>query len=157
MSCRYISIHDYDIKQADGISVSVWMQGCPHRCKGCYNPETWNMDVTAGLEFTNETIEHVIKLLGNGEVKKNLSILGGEPLLTRNLQMLTTLCKRARDTYPDIQIWLWTGYSYDEVKHLEIIKELDYVIDGKYIEELRELSRYKGSSNQNVIQIRTTI
>lgn len=154
MSARYISIKDYDMKQANGISVSLWFQGCPHCCKGCYNKQTWDMSEEAGQEFNENTIKYILTLLKDKNVNKNLSVLGGEPLLPRNLELLESLCIKAKEQNPNMEIWIWTGYEYEEVKHLSILKHIDYLVDGKFIEEKKELHRYKGSTNQRVIKLR---
>lgn len=149
---RYAKIKPNDISNAKGISVSLFTQGCPHHCKGCFNQETWDFD--GGEKFTQETLNEVLRLLNKNNLKRNLSILGGEPLLERNLEMLEELCILAKKQNPEIEIWLWTGFIYEEVRHLELLNYIDYIIDGKYIEKQRELTRYKGSKNQRVIKIK---
>ena len=155
--CRYSAIKDFDIEQGDGINVSVWFQGCSHRCKGCHNPQTWNFE--GGKEFTNREIDIIIDLLIKDYDDigfKNLSILGGEPLEDRNIPMLTKLVQRVKEVSKDIKIFLWTGYRLEEKlsDNLELFECIDVVIDGKFIEEEKEITRYKGSKNQRVIDLK---
>ena len=158
---KYNSIKDFDIKQGDGINVSLWTQGCPHHCKNCHNPETWSFD--QGKEFTYETIEKIIKMLNSEDVHKNLSILGGEPLVYRNLPMLSKLVSQVKSR-TNAKIWIWTGYTIEELfpnmnfdtNLFNILYNVDYIVDGRYIESKKEESRYKGSSNQRVIDMKAS-
>lgn len=155
---KYNSIKDFDIKQGDGINVSLWTQGCPHHCKNCHNPETWSFD--QGKEFTDETIEKIIEMLNSEDVHKNLSILGGEPLVCQNLPMLNKLITQVKKR-TNAKIWIWTGYVLEELflqsnsdmNLLSILANIDYIVDGKFIESKKIESRYKGSSNQRVIDM----
>jgi anaerobic ribonucleoside-triphosphate reductase activating protein len=159
---RYNSIKDFDMKQGDGINVSLWTQGCPHRCKGCHNPETWSFD--QGKEFTNETIEKIIKLLTKDNIHKNLSILGGEPLICRNLLMLSELVSQVKSR-TSAKIWIWTGYTIEELLSemnfdanlFNILYKVDYIIDGEFIEDEKEDLRYRGSRNQRVIDVKKSL
>ena len=156
---KYNSIKDFDMKQGDGINVSLWTQGCPHRCKGCHNPETW--DCQGGKDFTDETIAKVIELLTKDEVHKNLSILGGEPLMKRNIRMISKLVTKVKQE-TDAEVWIWTGYmledlfSEQDADMLNILFNIDYLVDGKFIEEQKQPTRYKGSSNQRVIDMKAS-
>lgn len=162
---RYNSIKDFDMKQGDGINVSLWTQGCPFKCKGCHNPETW--DAKGGKEFTDETIDKIIELLTKDEVHKNLSILGGEPFIPQNLEMLCKLVLRVK-TETNAKIWIWTGNTFevilgrfssrynDNIKAFKVLVYSDYLVDGTFREELKIDGRYKGSSNQRVIDLNET-
>ena len=162
---RYNSIKDFDMKQGDGINVSLWTQGCPFKCKGCHNPETW--DFKGGKEFTDETIDNIIELLTKDEVHKNLSILGGEPFIPQNLDMLRKLVVRVK-LETNAKIWIWTGNVFETIlrrfssrhnqnlKAFEILVYSDYLVDGTFREELKIDGRYKGSSNQRVIDLNET-
>lgn len=152
---RYASIKDFDIQQGDGVNVSLWTQGCPHHCKGCYNPHTW--DLNGGYPFTDKEYNTIINLLTDGKIHKNLSILGGEPLMPQNLNILTKLCKDIKRINPNIKIFVWTGYTYVNVKNLELMKYIDVLVDGKYIINQHETTRYKGSKNQRVINVPLSI
>lgn len=135
----------------DGVCVSVWMQGCPHHCKGCHNPETW--DFNGGKEvdrqkFANEVAEAIN---ANG-IKRHLSILGGEPLAPQNIEDTIYIIDCVKSKFPEIKVYLWTGYVIEELKESKILEKIDVLIDGKYDEAKRDLShKLKGSSNQRVL------
>lgn len=158
---KYNSIKDFDIKQGDGINVSLWTQGCPHRCEGCHNEETW--DFNEGKVFTNQTIEKIINMLNEKDVNKNLSILGGEPFVPRNFRMLSKLVKEVK-TRTTAKIWIWSGYTLEELIAISqndknlffILYNTDYLIDGKFEKDKKIDSRYKGSSNQRVIDMKAS-
>lgn len=152
LNCKFNAIKDFDINQSEGISVSLWLQGCEHKCEGCFSPHTW--DFNQGEDFTEETIEFIIHLLTKDEIHKNLSVLGGETLSTNKLGMLEKLLKRVKEINSDIQVWLWTGYAYEEVSDLPLMSFVDVLIDGKYNKELHNPTRYKGSDNQRVIDVK---
>lgn len=146
MKARLAAIKDFDILQGDGIGISVWFAGCPHRCKGCHNSEF--LDFNSGEVFTSSHVEKIKKLLNRKEID-NLSILGGEPLVPRNYDIIRELVSYAKAIGKDV--WLWTGFRFEEIKHLDFIDKIDFIIDGKYEMSLHEITRYKGSSNQRII------
>ena len=141
-----------DISNGPGIRVSIFMQGCTFYCKNCFNPETH--DFSGGKEFTEETIDRVIELANKDEIV-GLSILGGEPLHPKNIEGSTRLAKKFKDTYPNKNIWVWSGFLFDEnLKDFEILKYIDVLIDGVYKDELHDFRlKYRGSSNQRVINV----
>lgn len=145
---KYSQIRKQDVSNGDGIGIALFVQGCSFHCKNCFNSSTWDFD--RGNEWSKETEDELISL-GNRPYISRLSILGGEPLHPNNVETVTEIVKRFKETYPNKKIWLWTGYSFSYVKNLDIIKYLDYIIDGKFVDELRDLKlKYRGSSNQNV-------
>lgn len=153
---RYNRIKTCDTQNTNGLCVSLWLQGCPHRCEGCWNPETWDYD--SGILFGEREIEYILEQLSYNQ---NLAVLGGEPLIERNLQPLLELFKIVKNTRPNSEIWLWTGYEYDEIKHLELLHYVDYLIDGKFVQDKKvdyritkvNDDKYRGSSNQKVINL----
>jgi anaerobic ribonucleoside-triphosphate reductase activating protein len=149
---NYLKIDNADYVNGDGVFVSVWTAGCPHRCKGCHNPESHNRH--DGAEFTDEVFNEVIEYLGDKYIS-GLSILGGEPLVDYNYDRVLELVKKVKDIYPTKSIWIWTGYTYDYVKtHIpEILFYVDKLIDGPFVEELKCDSKYFGSSNQVIRHI----
>lgn len=155
MDARYITIKDFDMNQGDGINVSLWMQGCEHKCDGCYSPHTW--DFNQGHILTTNTIEFIINLLSKDGIHKNLSILGGETLSPNKIGPLTELVTRVKKELPDTKIFLWTGYTWDCVKQLNLVKHLDVIVDGRYEKDQHNPSRYKGSSNQRVIDVQKSL
>ena len=154
---RYNRIKTCDTQNTNGLCVSLWLQGCPHKCEGCWNPETW--DYNSGILFGEREVEYILdQLIYN----QHLAILGGEPLIKRKLQPLLELCKTVKAIRPYSEIWLWTEYKYNEVKHLELLNYVDYLIDGKFdinkkvdyrITKIEE-DKYRGSSNQNIINLK---
>ena len=155
---RYAGLVKNDIVDGDdGIAVALYFQGCPHHCKGCHNPETW--DFNGGIEIDREKlIENVIDSLTENGVKRNLSILGGEPLAPQNIDNTIYILSKIRERFKDIKILLWTGYNFKDIKkdkqQKKISKLVNKIIDGKYIEELRDTTlELRGSSNQNIINL----
>ena len=160
---RYAGLLKNDVAAAPGVSVSFWTQGCPHRCKGCHNPETW--DPMGGKEFTAQVLEEIIEALSANGIKRNLSILGGEPLSPENEFLTYLVIKTVKEKLPDTEIYLWTGYVYEDLKknnarpHLSLILEqVDVLIDGPYIEAKRDITLpLRGSSNQRIIHLKEKI
>lgn len=148
---RYAGLIENDIVDSDdGICVSLWMQGCPHHCKGCHNPETW--DFNGGIEIDREKlVENVINSLTQNGVNRNFSILGGEPLAEENLEDTLYIINRVRNKFPKIKIYLWTGYTIENLK-IKDLKKIDVIIDGLYDEKLRDINLpLRGSSNQRIL------
>ncbi len=152
---RYNKIRKMDVSNGPGIRVSIFFQGCEARCKNCFNPETWAF--TGGKKFSDETINRILELSDN-EYIVGLSILGGEPLHEKNIEGTTKLVKEFKRVYPNKNIWMWTGFLYEDVKDLEVLKYIDVLVDGKYIDELHDPKlKYCGSSNQKVIDVKKTL
>ena len=156
---RYASINFNDITAAPGLCVTVFLQGCPHHCPGCHNPTTW--DFNGGEEFTAETMTAIIEGLNAQNIQRNLCIMGGEPLAPQNTFLTNMIINEAKLRYPDIKIYVWTGYTYEEIQLLcdshvkHILEQADYLIDGRYIEELRDITlEMRGSSNQRIIDLK---
>ena len=158
---KYAKIKYNDIINGCGICVSLWTQGCPHRCTGCHNPDTW--DFNAGLDDSIENItNNVIDAIGKHGIKRNLSILGSEPLCPPNLELVKSVVYKAKEVYPDIKIYIWSGYSYEllintkETK--EIVKECTVLIDGKFELAKRDITLpLRGSTNQRVIDVQASL
>lgn len=158
-SCRYNIIRKMDISNGEGIGISIFFQGCPIRCKNCHNPETWDYD--KGKSYTKNTEREILELLSKKYISR-ISILGGEPLISRNLSDLISLCKRAKETYPDKKIWLWSGYEWEKIIEREdvkpILQYIDILVAGPYIDEQRNITlKWRGSSNQMVIDLKATL
>ena len=152
---KYNKIRKMDIANGPGVRVSVFLQGCSFHCKNCFNPETWDFD--EGLEFTDEVIEEIIELCGKKHIQ-GLSILGGEPMHPKNIKGTIKLAKRFKEVYPDKNIWSWSGFLFDQIKDKEIFDYLDVLVDGQYIDELHDPTlKWRGSSNQRVIDVQKTI
>ena len=149
---RYAKINPNDVANGEGICVSLFVQGCPHRCKGCFNPETW--DFEGGFEFTDREMNYILEALTLSGVQRNFSILGGEPLAPWNKETVLKIIKTVREKYKDIKIYLWTGYELDRLKDPlieEIMLLVDYIIDGPFEEDKKDLTlKLRGSSNQKI-------
>lgn len=154
---KYAQIREMDMTNGNGIGVALFTQGCPYHCKNCFNPETWDFD--KGTDWTKETENKIIELL-KPEYITRLTILGGEPLIERNIEPLTALLKRVKGIYPDKQVWLYTGGDFEVLEGLYegIFQYIDILIDGRYIDDLRDYKlKWRGSSNQRVIDVQKSL
>lgn len=152
---RYNAIIPNDVVNGEGVCTSFFVQGCPHHCPGCFNEETW--DFHGGKPYTSELKWEIIKLIGANDLHRNFSVLGGEPLAPENVEMVSEVIDAVRHAYPDITIFLWTGYVLEEVSSRDsefvnqILDEIDVLIDGPFFEAERDLSlRLRGSKNQRI-------
>lgn len=154
---KYAQIREMDVTNGNGIGVALFTQGCPYHCKNCFNPETWDFD--KGTDWTKETENKIIELL-KPEYITRLTILGGEPLIERNIEPLTALLKRVKGIYPDKQVWLYTGGDFEVLEGLYegIFQYIDILIDGRYIDDLRDYKlKWRGSSNQRIIDVQASL
>lgn len=154
---KYAGINKNDVVNGQGVCVSVWVQGCPHHCEGCFNPETW--DFNGGYDVPNDIKGQVVKALSANGVQRNLSILGGEPLCPENSKLVLEILNAVRSAYPNIKIFLWTGEilsnllsSKDSVVN-SILDKIDVLIDGPFEKENRNFTlALRGSSNQRIYE-----
>ena len=172
---RYNQIRECDIANGEGIGVALFVQGCHFKCKNCFNPETW--DFNGGKEWTPEVEDKFIELASRPYIKR-ISILGGEPLADENLDGILNLVNRFRHLMPQKTIWLYTGYEWEHIfdqgyhyhpltveklsigrwRRQKIVRQCDVLIDGRYIDSLRDVSlKWKGSSNQRVINVQESL
>lgn len=153
---RYNKIRKMDIADGPGVRVSIFMQGCTFNCKNCFNPETH--DFEGGKEFNDNTIDRVLKLCDNDHIE-GLSILGGEPMNSNNIEGTTKLAKAFKEKFPNKNLWAWSGFKYDEyLKDKEIVNYLDVLVDGQYVDELHNPTlQWRGSSNQRVIDVKQSV
>lgn len=153
---RYNKIRKMDISDGPGIRVSIFMQGCAFHCKNCFNPETH--DFQGGTEFTQETIEEILKLCENKNIQ-GLSILGGEPMHPQNIEGTTQLAKAFKMKFPEKDIWMWSGFLFDkDLKTKDTMKYIDVLVDGQYVDALHNpMLKWKGSSNQRVIDVQKSL
>lgn len=165
-------IKHYDIANGKGIRTSIFFSGCEHHCKNCFNSELW--DFTVGRPLTSDIYINEIKNTINEHIA-GISILGGEPMHPRNIDITCDLVYNFKKDFPDKTIWLWSGYTLDELLSKEyseqlygfynlnglvrnILKNIDVLVDGRYIDEQRDLRlKWRGSSNQRVIDVQETI
>ena len=148
---RYASIRDLDISNGNDIGVALFTQGCHFHCKNCFNKSTWDFD--GGKEFTKETCDKFMKLVNRPFIKR-VSILGGEPLAKENVDDVCNILKQIKNK----TIWVYTGYTFETVKNYDIMKYIDYLVDGQYVDELRDLRlKFRGSSNQRIIDVQKSL
>lgn len=158
---NYGSIKNCDIANGPGVRVSLFVSGCRHHCKGCFNAETW--DFSYGQEFTTESLEKILAFLKPDYIQ-GFSLLGGEPFEPENQRVLVSVLRAVRQSYPKKDIWCYTGYLYDrdlaeggcvrtEVTE-EMLSYLDVLVDGEFIEAEKDLSlRFRGSRNQRILEL----
>lgn len=152
---RYAGIIKNDFSAAPGISVTFFTQGCPHRCEGCHNPETW--DFEGGEEVTHDTILEVIEAITANGLHRNLCIMGGEPLCPENQFLTNLIINSVKEKLPDTKIYLWTGYCLEDLdmtnnRIKSILEQVDCLIDGPYDKTKRDVSLFmRGSSNQRIL------
>ena len=154
---RYAGINFNDFSAGPGVSVSFFTQGCPHHCPGCHNPETWNFD--GGKEFTQEVLDEIISKLNAQGIQRNFCLMGGEPLCEENEFLSFLILSTIKEKSPNTKIYVWTGYKYEELlkrgqRISQILELTDVLIDGPYIESLRDITlSMRGSSNQRIIPL----
>ena len=139
----------------DGLRVVLWVAGCAHACPGCHNPVTW--DPEGGLPFDEAARQEIYEELEKDYVS-GITFSGGDPLHPANMQGVTELARQIRSDFPDKTIWLYTGSTWDEVRDLEVIRYVDVLVDGTFQEAKKDNTlRWKGSSNQQVIDVQKTL
>lgn len=163
---NYATIKWFDIANGIGVRVSLFVSGCTHHCKGCFNDIAWPFDY--GEEFTEEVEDRIIEACGQDFIK-GLSLLGGEPFEPQNQEGLITLLRKFKQKYPNKTVWAYSGYLFDKEilsesgrAHTRVSEEMlsyiDVLVDGKFIEELKDISlRFKGSTNQRIIDVQRSL
>jgi len=147
----YGEIKDCDIANGEGVRVSLFVSGCRNQCKGCFQPETWNFNY--GREFTQETEKYILEKL-KPEWIDGLSLLGGDPMEPENQNVLLPFLQKVKDKFPDKTVWMYTGYTYEDIKNCTILKYVDVLVDGKFIEEEKDITlQFRGSRNQRIIML----
>lgn len=152
-----IKIEKNNLINGAGCRVVLWTAGCCHNCKGCHNPETH--DNSVGEKFNTEHKEQLFEQLADDNID-GITLTGGDPLMLYNHKDLLPLLKEIRTKFPDKTIWAWTGFTWETIKDSEIVKYIDVLIDGRFIEELkpkRKNLRYRGSLNQRVIDVQKSL
>ena len=153
---RYNKIRKMDISNGPGVRVSIFLQGCHFHCKNCFNPETW--DFEGGDEFTEKTVEEIMQLCSKSYIK-GLSILGGEPMHPNNIKATEMLAKEFKKRYPEKNLWVWSGYTFEDyLSKQDVIKYIDVIVDGQYKDEFHNPKlEWRGSENQRVIDVQKSI
>ena len=157
---RYAGLIKNDLAAAPGVCVSFFVQGCPLRCSGCHNPESW--DFEGGMEFSPKTLNDILTSLSANGIERSLCIMGGEPLCPENSFLTALIIKEVRQQKPNVKIYLWTGYTYEELlskktsnpKLEYILDNIDCLIDGPFIQEEKDITlQMRGSRNQRIIYL----
>ncbi|MBB5264793.1 anaerobic ribonucleoside-triphosphate reductase activating protein [Catenibacillus scindens] len=162
---HYADIKQYDVANGPGVRVSLFVSGCTHHCKNCFNQVTW--DFNYGDEFTEKEMDRIIEYLRPDYIR-GITLLGGEPMEHTNQQGLLPLLRKIRQTYPQKDIWCFTGYDFDrDVKGRmlkawpetgEFLSYIDVLVDGPFIEEQKSVAlRFKGSANQRTIDVKKSM
>ncbi|WP_122789812.1 anaerobic ribonucleoside-triphosphate reductase activating protein [Intestinibacillus sp. Marseille-P6563] len=151
---RYHNITKDDMLNGEGLRVVLWVSGCAHACPGCHNPVTW--DAESGLPFDAAAKAELFEELEKDYIA-GVTLSGGDPLYPANREAIAALCQEIKDHFSDKTIWLYTGYKWEEIRHLPLIQNVDVVVDGRYIEAARDtLLPWRGSENQRVIDVPKT-
>ena len=159
---HYGTIKNCDIANGEGVRVTLFVSGCTNRCKNCFQPQTWDFEF--GEPFTAETEKTLLELLKPDYIS-GLTVLGGEPFEPSNQRALLPFLRQVRETYPQKNIWCFSGFTYEELKQdgshprCEVtdamLELLDVLVDGRFVEELKDISlRFRGSSNQRLIDMK---
>lgn len=147
---NYHKYYPIDVINGEGTRCTLFVSGCEHKCRGCYNKTTWG--INSGLPFTQELEDQIITDLNSDKIyRRGLSLSGGDPLHPQNISAILKLVRRVKLECHEKDIWLWTGYKLDELspEQREVVKYIDTLIDGKFIQELKDPSlKWRGSSNQ---------
>lgn len=161
---NFAKINKNDIANGSGVRVTLFVSGCTHHCKGCFNQEAW--DFLYGEPFSEDTENELLEALSPSYIK-GLTLLGGEPMEPQNQRALLPFLKKVKEKYPNKSIWCYSGYTFDELTGEsrarcettdEILSLIDVLVDGKFVEELKDISlRFKGSANQRIIDLKATL
>lgn len=151
---NYHDITKNDMLNGSGLRVVLWVAGCNHKCKNCQNPITW--DPCDGLAFDNNAYNELIEALSYSYIS-GLTLSGGDPMFPSNRQTVLEICRRIKDLYPTKNIWMYTGYLFEEIQNEPILHYVDVLVDGEYVESLRDVKmHWAGSTNQRVIDLPKT-
>ncbi|PWJ50734.1 ribonucleoside-triphosphate reductase class III activase subunit [Faecalicatena contorta] len=154
-SMQYHNITKDDMLNGDGLRVVLWVAGCSHGCRECHNPVTWDPD--GGLIFDQKAKKELFEQLEKDYIS-GITYSGGDPLFVSNRACITKLSKEISERFPDKTQWLYTGYEWDEIKDLSVMKYLDVVVDGKFeIDQKDTKLHWKGSGNQKVINVQDSL
>lgn len=152
---NYCGLNKNDIANGEGVRVSLFVSGCHNHCKGCHNPEAW--DFSYGKPFTKETENKIMKALRPSWIQ-GFSVLGGEPCEEENKKVLIPFLKKVRNTFPEKDIWLYSGYTYELLQNDEILRYVDVLVDGPFLLEQNDISiAFRGSRNQRIIKLKNGV
>jgi anaerobic ribonucleoside-triphosphate reductase activating protein len=151
---NYHKIEKTSVANGTGIRVVLWCSGCSLHCKGCHNPETWSPN--SGKPFDEVAKKELFDALNKSYIQ-GITFSGGHPLENENISEVYSLCKEIKERFPTKDIWLYTGYLFEDINSYLIMKYIDVLVDGQYIEEQRDITlKWRGSRNQRVIDVKQT-
>ena len=161
---NYANIKNCDIANGEGVRVTLFVSGCTNHCEDCFQPETWDFDF--GKPFTKDVEDEIIKMLAPSYIK-GLTLLGGEPFEPSNQRVLAPFVERVKNTYPDKNVWAFTGFTYEKLLETgyptrtevtdKLLSMVDVLVDGRYVKALKNLRlKFRGSSNQRLIDMNKT-
>ena len=152
---NYHNITTCDMLNGDGLRTVLWVSGCPHKCKGCHNSETWNQN--SGILFDKMAENELLENLKEDYIS-GITFSGGDPLMNVNRAEIERLVRLVKNKFPKKTIWLYTGFLWEEIKDLSFIHLVDVLVDGKFILEQKDNNlKWKGSGNQRVIDVQKTL
>ena len=152
---RYHDITKDDMRNGDGLRVTLWLSGCSHMCSQCQNPQTWDPD--SGVYFDKAARDELYELLGRDYIS-GLTLTGGDPLYPGNREDVQMLLESVKRDHPDKTVWVYTGDLWEDVKDLPLMRYVDVLVDGPYDRNLRDVTLcWKGSSNQRVIDVQESL
>lgn len=170
---NYLKIDREDVCNGDGLRVVLWLSGCSHHCYNCQNPQTWNPN--KGIPFDEDAKQEIFEELSKDYIS-GITLSGGDPLYQENVNQVLPLIKEIKEKFPDKTIWLYTGYTYEQIMwpvitddfnperdklisgKRKILQLCDVLVDGEYIDEQRDITlKWKGSANQRVIDVQKSI
>lgn len=155
---NYHNITKDDMKNGDGLRVVLWVAGCSHHCPNCQNPVTWDPD--DGILFDKNARKELLDIISQDYIS-GITFSGGDPLFESNREEVYELIEYIKSVYPNKTVWLYTGYTYNDLKKfvpIGVLNKIDVIVDGPYIEKFRDTTlKWRGSSNQRVINVRKTI
>ncbi|MBQ9731287.1 MAG: anaerobic ribonucleoside-triphosphate reductase activating protein [Bacilli bacterium] len=151
---KFAAINKNDFINGEGVCVSLWVQGCPHHCKGCHNPEQW--DFNGGQYKDNDIlVEEIIDAITANGIQRNFSVLGGEPFAPQNMPDVYEIIFKVKQKFPNIKVYVWSGYTLEELQEmysLELLNNVDVLIDGRFILAERDITlKLRGSKNQRIL------
>lgn len=156
---NYSKIIKNDFTAGEGICVSLFVSGCAIHCPGCHNPEAWDEDF--GTPFTKSTVNEILEAIEANGIQRNLCLMGGDPFYSGNDLVLVRLINVVKEKYPNIKIYAWTGYTYEYLinsprpTYSALLERVDYLIDGPYIQEQRDITlKMRGSRNQRILHLK---
>lgn len=157
---RYASIRNLDISNGEGVGVALFVQGCPFHCYNCFNPQTW--DFNSGEEWNDDVRNDFLNIIQQCEYSDRITIIGGEPLCEQNRFDVGILINDIKTQFSRKSIWLYTGYTWEELINdmslFNIIRFVDVLVDGRYVDELRDITLpFRGSSNQRIIDVQQSL